>query len=623
MFQFAPKNIKNGSRGNTSGKEGGNHFRIYALFFFFFFIAGGIVLRLYTIQVSAFDYYKELANNQHFIFKNLVPQRGEIYLKEGDDLYPVAVNKETKMAYAVPREIENPKEVVGPLSSALGLDEKEIEFKIGKPEDMYEILKHKLSDEEIENLNKLKLKGIHLSDESFRYYPAGELASQVLGFVGWKDNNLGGRYGIENFFNSELSGQEGKLFQNKDNSGLWVPTGAKEITPARNGDSLILTIDHIIQYETEKILRSAISKFEAEKGSIIVMETATGRILAMASFPNFNPNDYGNSAMEGFRNSALSDPYECGSVFKTITLAAAIDNGKINSQTVYNDTGKVVEGGYFVMNSDLKSNGKQTMTQVLEKSLNTGAVYAQKLLGNKNFSDYVKRFGFGALTQIDLPGESAGNISNLDNPRININYLTASFGQGISVTPIQLISAYNAIANGGMLMKPQMVEKIIRNDGHEDEVAPQEVRRVISEQAAAEVTRMLRSVVVNGHGKQADVPGYLVGGKTGTAQVASLKEKGYEEGKNIGSFAGFAPADNSEFTLLVRIDNPKGVVWAESSAAPAFGELMKFLLDYKNIKPTENYTQADLNRFNQTHVLGENFIKIEEEKQSNEKESQR
>jgi len=234
------------------------------------------------------------------------------------------------------------------------------------------------------------------------------------------------------------------------------------------------------------------------------------------------------------------------------------------------------------------------MTQVLEKSLNTGAIYVEKLIGNSAFDDYIKKFGFGEKSGIDIPGEVPGNINNLSNPRININFFTAAFGQGISITPIQLAMGYAVFANKGILMKPQIVDELRYSDGSVEEVAPQEVRQVISESSADQVSQMLRAVVTNGHGKQADVPGYLVGGKTGTAQVAKSNAKGYEEGINIGSFAGFAPLNDPQFVVLVKIVNPKGVLWAESSAAPTFGKIMKFLLEYYKVKPTEDPSTSPL-----------------------------
>lgn len=599
-------------RGNS--QEFLQSWRIRALVFFIFAVTAVTVLRLYSLQVVSYLSYRALAEGQHTLFSELFAQRGQIFLKDKNEIYPVAVNRLTKMAYAVPKEMDKPREEAGQLAGLLQLDARELENKFSNPEDMYEVLKHRLTDDEISAVQNANLKGVHLSDETFRYYPSDELAANVTGFVGWKENDFSGRYGLEAYFNQELSGQSGKVVQDRDASGRWVTVGERQLVPAQNGDSLVLTIDHIVQYETEKILKSAVKTFGADGGSIIVMEPGTGKILAMADYPTFNPNEYSKvEDISAYRNQTVNDPYECGSVFKTITLAAGLDSNLITPDTTYNDTGAVSEAGYTMKNSDLKANGIQTMTQVLEKSLNTGAIYVEKLLGNKNFADYVKRFGFGQKTGISLPGESAGNLSNLENPRINIQFYTSAFGQGITVTPIQLISAYAAIANGGVLMQPQIVEKIIHADGSEENIQPREVRRVISEKAALQTTQMLRSVVTEGHGKRADVPGYLVGGKTGTAQVASTEIKGYQEGRTEGSFAGFAPVDNPRFAILVKIDNPKGVQWAESSAAPTFGELMKFLLEYYNVEPTVEYKQADLDKFDATHNLREYFFKKPDE----------
>lgn len=613
-----------GSRCDLKGDgRASENWRIYALVFFIFAMALLVFLRLYSLQVFSYSSYRALAEGQHKLFGELFAQRGEIYLKDKNDMYPVAVNRQTKMAYAVPKEIENAKESAGKLAEILALDRIELENKLGNPEDMYEVLKHRLTDEEVEKIRSAKLAGVRLEDEFYRYYPSGELAANVLGFVGWKGSDFGGRYGLENYFNGELSGQSGKITQDRDASGGWVTVGERQIVPAQNGDSFVLTIDHIVQYETEKILKSAVEKFNASGGSIIIMEPDTGKIFSLADYPTFDPNNYAKvEDISAYRNPAVNDPYECGSVFKGITLAAGLDSNKITPTTVYTDTGAVKEAGYTIKNSDLKANGPQTMTQVLEKSLNTGAVYVEKLLGNKNFADYVRRFGFGEKTGIDFPGESRGDIKNLDNPRINVQFYTASFGQGIAVTPIQLLNAYSALANGGVLMKPQVVEKIIHASGSVEEIQPQEVRRVISEKASMEMAQMLRDVVVEGHGKRADVPGYLVAGKTGTAQVASSEKRGYEEGKTVGSFAGFAPADNPRFAILVKIDDPKNVEWAESSAAPTFGELMKFLLEYYNIEPTVEYNKADLDKFDTTHNLRDSFIKKNNEKQDDDQENQ-
>lgn len=569
---------------------------------------GVIIFRAYFLQVVSYADYQALAENQHSLFKKLIPERGEIFLSDRDALYPVAVNKEAKMAYAVPKEIKDADFASEKIAKLFSLDQNELREKFSDKSDMYEVLKHRLSEEDITAIADLKLPGIYLADEYFRYYPGGELASHILGFVGWKGNEFGGRYGSELFFESELKGEAGRLFQNKDAAGRWVTTKDRDIAYAKNGEDIVLTIDHIVQYKAEKLLAAAVEKYQADRGTIIIMESATGKILSMASYPTFNPNEYAKvEKMEAFRNLAVSDPYECGSVFKPFTIASAIDAGKISPETTFIDSGAVSEAGFTIRNSDLKANGKQTMTQVLEKSLNTGVIFAEKQMGNKVFAEYIKKFGFGELTGADIFAEVPGNISNLANNKSNIEFFTASFGQGITVTPLQLVSAYNAIANNGILLKPQIIDKIISSDGNVREISPMEVRRVISQKTAYDVAKILESVVVNGHGKQAGVPGYAVGGKTGTAQVVGASG-GYEDGKNIGSFAGFAPVDNPKFTMLVRLDDPKTVEWAESSAAPTFGELMKFLLEYYHVEPTQEYSQKDLDKFNQTHTLGNSLV---------------
>lgn len=558
--------------------------------FFVIFIAGIIAIRLYYVQVISHKKYLSLSQGQHNIYQELIPERGEVFLKDGDDTYPLAVNQDLQMAYAVPAEMEDPEKTAIMVASILDIEESLLKEKFYKKDDLFEIVKHKISEEEILKIKELNLEGIHMMPEKFRYYPAGELAAQVIGFVGSDGDNYVGRYGIEAYWEEKLRGKAGSLNQERDTGGRWISIADRDLQPAEDGVDLILTINHPVQYEIEKILKDTIEKHGADDGTIIVMEPSTGKILALANYPSFNPNEYSQEEdMSVFLNSAISSAYESGSVFKPITMAAGIDDGKITPETTYIDPGSIREAGYTITNSEGKTYGSQTMTNVLEESINTGVIFVEKLIGNKKFADYVERFGFGKKTEIELPAESTGNTNNLKELRKDIQFFTASFGQGIAVTPLQLVGAYATIANGGKLMKPQIIEKIIYADGKMEEINPVEIHRVASEKTASDVRGMLRNVVVNGHGKRADVPGYLVGGKTGTAQVAKINEKGYEEGVTVGSFVGIAPLDDPKFTVLVRIYNPKGVQWAESTAAPAFGSVMKFLLEYYRIKPTEEY----------------------------------
>ncbi len=589
MFQNLEFFIMLKRTGNGEFLANSRNWRIYVLAFFILAVAGIIFVRLYVLQVKSHEKYLRIAENQHKIWEELIPERGEIFLsEEKGELYPLAVNKKMQMAYAVPKEIINKEETAEKISEILNLDKKAVEEKISDSEDMFEIFKHKLADEEIDKIKEAKLSGIYLMPESFRFYPGGELASQLVGFVGSDGDEFKGMYGLEAYFEKELKGEPGSLSQERDARGRWISIADRETQPAKNGDNFILTVNHTAQYETEKILRETVESHKADNGTIIAIEVKTGRILAMANFPAFNPNNYGNTEdVSLFSNSAVSSPYECGSVFKPVTAAAGIDDGKIEPDTEYVDTGSVKEAGYTIKNSEEKVYGRQTMTEVLENSINTGAIFIQKQIGNKKFADYVKAFGFGRKTGIELPNESPGNIKNLNELNRDIHFYTASFGQGIAITPLQLAGAYAAIGNGGKLMKPQIVEKIIHDGANEEEIKPQEIGRVISEESAKKAGQMLLSVVKNGHGKRAAVSGYLVGGKTGTAQVSKIGEKGYEEGLTIGTFAGFAPIEDPQFAVLVKIVNPKDVQWAESTAAPAFGKVMEFLLEYYGVKPTE------------------------------------
>jgi cell division protein FtsI/penicillin-binding protein 2 len=562
--------------------------RIYFLVALVFLMGFIILARLFILQIGNYSKFSAMAEEQHKGHSELVAKRGEIYLKSGDGRYPLAVNREYMMVFLEPKLVEERDRVISELSYILGMERGQIENKLSDPEDMYEIVKKRISEDEVNRIRDLKLKGVRLMPEIYRYYPGEELASQIIGFVGSDGEKQIGRYGLEAYWEEELKGKNGSLSQERDSAGRWISISDREMVPPEDGVDLVLTIDETVQYEIEKILKATMEKHQADGGSILVQEPETGKILAMANYPNFDPNEFNKvEDMNAFLNSAISSTYESGSVFKTFTLASGIDAGVISPNTTYVDTGVISEAGYNIKNSDGKAYGEQTMTQVLEASLNTGVIFVEKLLGNARFKDYILKFGFGEKTGINLPGELAGNITNLKNLKSHIQFFTASYGQGLTVTPLQVLNAYSAIGNGGNLMKPQIIEKIIYSDGTEKTIEPEIIRPVIKKETSEQVKNMLESVVVNGHGKRAAVPGYRVGGKTGTAQVAKKDSVGYEDGVTIGSFAGLAPLEKPRFAVIVKIDNPKDVLWAESSAAPAFGEVMRFLLTYYNVEPSQ------------------------------------
>lgn len=564
------------------------HWRLY-FFRGVLFLAGIIIIsRLYVLQVVGRDKWVAMAEEQHTIDQSLRAERGSVSLRDGDSTYPIAVNREYRLVYVIPKLVDDVPGTAVALASILGVEESMIRDRLSNRADPFEIIKKKITSEEEMRIKELRLKGVSFLPEIYRYYPAGELASRVIGFAGPGDDGETGIYGIEASWNSELHGKDGVISQERDAAGRWISLTDRDHIEPEDGENLILTIDRVIQYEVEKILSESREKFNADTASAIVLEPKTGKILAMATLPDFNPNEYGKTEdISLFMNPTISLPYESGSVMKPITIALGIEDGKITPNTEFTDTGFVKEAGYTIKNAEDKVYGRSTMTKVLEESVNTGMMYVQQLVGNIPFREGLKRFGFGAKTGIRLPAENAGNLRNLDNPKSTIQFLTASFGQGITVTPLQLAMAYGAIANDGILMKPQIVDRIIDAKGNIRSIEPEEVRRVLSKDTAKKVGEMLRSVVVNGHGKRADVPGYLVGGKTGTAQVAKKGVKGYDENITIGSFVGYAPINDPRFVVVVKFDNPRDVQWAESSAAPAFGAIMRFLLSYATVPTTE------------------------------------
>jgi cell division protein FtsI/penicillin-binding protein 2 len=548
----------------------------------------GLLWQLYRIQVRDHTLWSDQAKKQRLSTFDLKAERGEIFLHDNGEPYPLAVNREYMAAYVVPREVQDAKEVARELSAILGKDESEILLKLSDPTDPFEMIKRRLSDDEVGRIRTLSLKGVSLLPEKYRYYPAGSLASHVVGFAGLGEQGGAGGYGVEASFDSELKGKPARVHEERDAGGRWISLSNSRSDVPDHGDILTLTIDRVIQHETEKVVQEYREKHGADSMTALVMDPITGKILAMANAPDFDPNKYAETEDYGlFLNPAVSSTYEPGSIMKPIAMAIGIDEKKVSPTTEYVDTGSVTESGYTVKNSEEKVYGRSTMTKVLEDSINTGMIFVERSVGHKVFAERLRRFGFGEKTGVRLPAESGGDLHNLNDFRIGIQFYTAAYGQGITVTPLQMVSAYAALANGGVLMRPQIVESIGHADGEVEVIQPEEIRRVISKETSEAIGHMLRSVVVNGHGKRADVPGYEVVGKTGTAQVAKTDGGGYEEGKTIGSFAGYAPRENPRFVVLIKVDNPKDVQWAESSAAPAFSQLMRFLLEYARIEPTE------------------------------------
>ena len=554
-----------------------NNWRVTVVFIGIFLLGAAIISRLVFIQIKNYGYWKALAQGQQTLFDEVTGERGEIFIRDKEgNLYNLATSKEWLLVCVSPEKIlqEDEKvssETIKKLSATLALDEKIIDETIKNSASLCEPLKKRLSSEEVAQLEKADLKGIYIKKEMVRYYSYETLLSHILGFVGGEGK---GQYGIEGYYEESLRGSSGFQEGEKGPKLYLIKNSVKK------GMNLNLTIDYNIQFKTEKLLENIKDELKIEGGTIIIGDPSTGKIIALANYPTFNPNEYSKEKdMSVFQNSAIQKTYEPGSVFKPITMAAALENEKITPQTTYKDEGFLKVGNYFIYNYDKGVWGEKTMTEVLEKSINTGAVFAERQAGDEQFLKSVEKFGFFEPTGIDLQGEVFSENKTLRNGK-EINFVTASFGQGIEVTPMQLFKAFSIIANGGKLIKPYLAEDFVSSLKTEPEP-------VISEKTASQLISMLVSVVENGYAKAARIPGYYIAGKTGTAQVAwtalGIDKPGYSE-ETTQTFIGFAPAFNPRFVILIKLDNP-ATKTAEYSAVPMFRELAEYIIDYWQIPP--------------------------------------
>ena len=548
------------------------NWRLNIIFLLIILFGAAIIGRLVYIQIIKHDLYMAWAQGQQKIFQPVKGDRGEIFFSKGEIL---ATNLKAEYLFASPYEVKEKEKTANQLSQVLNLEKETILAKLNK-DTLFEKIKTNLTDQEKEAIGEMNIDGIYLREALFRNYPQETMASQVIGFFGGQGK---GQYGIEGYYDDLLQGKE--MIQEKEKGSIGSFFSGM-LQGSYNGADLYLTLDYNIQFISEKLLEKAHQDLDIKAGQIIVIDPSSGKILALANFPNFNPNNYSKiKDFDIFQNGAIQKLYEPGSSFKPITMAAGIDKGKITPQTTYIDKGKVKIGKYTIENYNSRVFGEKTMTEVLENSINTGAVFAERRLGHDLFLEYMALFGFFKPTGIDLQGEVFSE-NKIFKRGYEINFATASFGQGIEITPIQLVRAFSVIANDGRMVKPYLVEKIIK-EGKEINIQPEVFsEQVISSKTASQLTAMLISVIENGFAKSARVSGYYIAGKTGTAQVP---EKGvYSPDKTWQSFIGFGPAFNPRFLILIKLDNPKTRT-AEYSAVPLFKELAKYIIDYYKIPP--------------------------------------
>jgi cell division protein FtsI/penicillin-binding protein 2 len=593
-----------------------DRWRMRVLRYALFGVVGIIILRLFFLQVVNAGFYGSLADGQHTFYQELIAERGTVWVRDWKDgsEYAAATNEATGFVYAEPRKVEDPEETAQMLARILGYEvhrtsvvddvvkegeepeEDAVEqgptdyeillARLSKENDPYEPVARNVSQTVLDQIIAADLDGVYYVLEKTRSYPEKKLGGHVFGFLAQTASGSFGQYGLEGYFDEYLAGTNGFLDVVTDSGGSWIGVGKREFQQASDGGDLLLTIDRTVQYEICRLLAEGVQRYDATSGSVVVLEPATGRVMAMCNAPDFDPNEYNNvEDVSIYNNNSIFTPYEPGSVMKPLVVAGAIDVGAISPSQTYEDTGEEKIDQYTIRNSDLKAHGVQTMTQVLEQSLNTGMIYIMRQMGGPVMTQYFEDFGFGTLTGISLDTESAGTISALYKDT-EIYYATGSYGQGITTTLLQLASAYGALANNGWLMEPYVVQEYRYADGTIEEVVPRRVRHVVQESTATTVGAMLVSVIEHGHGDKAAVEGYYLAGKTGTAQVARQDGAGYQEGVTNATFTGYGPIEDPQFVIVVKLEHPKAVQWASDTAAPIFSQMAEFLLDYLEIPPT-------------------------------------
>jgi cell division protein FtsI (penicillin-binding protein 3) len=521
------------------------------------------------------------ADRQHQTTVSVEGVRGAIVDRHGKVL---AMNLEVPSVYGVPTVLDSPARTARELAPLLHVRSEELERKL-RQQRGFVWLARKVDPDRRHLVERVSsMEGVGVKMEGRRFYPKGPLLSHVLGFAGMDGEGL---EGIERRYEKELRGEKRAIVLQKDARGRAVfPKGLSEEPAPAPGHQLVLTIDEVIQYIVEKELEEAVARSRAKSGTAIVLEPGTGALLALAVSPRFNPNAIAGLEPDRWRNRAVADAYEPGSTMKAILAAAAIEEGVMTPTTlVYGEQGRLAVSNTVI--HDHEKLGWMSFAQVVQKSSNVGAAKVGMALGEERLYRYFRAFGFGERTEIDLPGETAGLLKN---PKEwgKRTAASVSMGQEIGVTPIQMVSAMAAIANGGILMKPYVVSEI--RDAHGQvikRVLPSVKRRVISPETARTVTSILEGVVTDGTGSKAAIEGFRVAGKTGTAQKIDPRTRAYSTTKFVSSFAGYVPAENPKLAMIVVIDEPSGEAWGGTVAAPVFRRVGEQVLKYWGISSNE------------------------------------
>ena len=539
----------------------------------------GLVGRLAWFQVVRHGELRAAAERQYAKTITLHPKRGAILDRDGE---PLAVSTPAESLYADPRRIVDADVVARRLSSILGEPAAAIRQRL-ETDRGFVWVRRRLPPATAQAIRALNQPGLGLVPEPLRFYPSRELAAHVVGFEGADGAGL---EGIERAWNGHLAGAPGKALVERDALGRGVTTAPTLVKPPTPGASVALTIDRTIQYIAEREVDAAFRRTRSKSAMAVVADPRTGEILALAIRPTFNPNGFGAATANEWRNRAVTDPFEPGSTFKVILAAAALEQGVVRpGDMIYGENGVITVSKARI--HDWKKFGWLSFAEVLQNSSNVGSIKVGQALGPDRYYPYIVGFGFGAATGIGLPSESRGLVREPQRWS-GLSLATLSIGQEISVTALQMVAAFGVVANGGRLMQPQLVRTVHDADGRPVRTfEPRVVRQVITPETSATLSRLLVSVVDHGTGHAAAIPGYEVGGKTGTAQKLDPATRRYSRAPGVLSFVGFAPAGDPRIVMMVLLDEPKNEKWGSEAAAPMFSAIGAQVLRHLNVPPSD------------------------------------
>lgn len=559
--------------------------RITLISVFIFLFALLLIGRLYYLQIVQSDVYQDKAERQYSSTAKNIFSRGTIYFSVKDGTLVSAATLKLGSTITInPQILSDPEVVFQKISPLVKIDHDTFIQKASKKNDPYEEIAIRQPPEIGDAIDKMKIPGLQAIKDRWRFYPGGQTASHVIGMLGYKGDDFAGRYGLERQYELNLQRKDGAY----SNFFAQIFNGIKQAnatTSAEEAD-IVTTIEPTAQAYLENVLASTTARWSSDLTGGIIMDPNTGEIIAMEVYPTFDLNhpELQNN-VSTFSNPLVENVYEMGSIIKPLTVAAGIDSGVITASSTYYDTGSMWVSGKMISNFDGKARGNASIQDLLSQSLNIGAAHVETLLGNKRFANYMFAFGMNQRTGVELPNE-AKNLSDNLKTNVDVNFITASFGQGIALTPISTIRALATIANGGVLIQPHVVKSLNYKLGWSKQIKSDNVPRVISRETSEKMATLLTysydNVLSNGQYK---MPNYSIAVKTGTAQVAKSNGRGYEEDKFLHSFVGYFPSHNPKFIVFLYTVNPRGAKYSSETLTAPFSEVVKFLINYYEVPP--------------------------------------